>query len=151
MNDTDANAVFAPIWRRKWLILAVALLVGVASYFYYKHQRPTYQAATQVFLGAGAEEQVPGEKGGGKGRPSSFSDQAALINTIVVEQVRRRLKAEHKNAAARTGKIKAKLPEKSEFITITTEAHSAKNAALLANLTARIYIARLQRGHRQAV
>ena len=29
MNETtDATAIFAPLWRRKWLILIVALLVG---------------------------------------------------------------------------------------------------------------------------
>ena len=32
MNETtDATAIFAPLWRHKWLILAVALLVGAAE------------------------------------------------------------------------------------------------------------------------
>lgn len=142
MNETtDASTIFAPIWRRKWLILLVGVVVAAASYFYYKRQRPTFQAGTQVFLGAGAEEEVPGERAGGKAR-GSLSDQAAVINTIVVEQVRRRLKAEHKGALLRGAKVKAKAPEKSEFISISTEAHSARAAALLANLTARAYIRR---------
>jgi len=54
---TDAGAIFAPIWRRKWLILVVALLVGVGTYLYYKRVTPTYESVTQIYLGAGAEEQ----------------------------------------------------------------------------------------------
>jgi Mrp family chromosome partitioning ATPase len=152
MNETtDATAIFAPIWRRKWLILLVGVIVAAGSYFYYKRQPPTYQATTQVYLGAGAEEQAPNERATGKARSSSLSDQAAVINTIVVEQVRQRLKAEHKGKLTRHAKVKAKAPEKSEFITITTEARSAKAAALLANLTARTYIRRRNSASRHAV
>ena len=67
MNETtDATAIFAPIWRRKWLILAVGIVVAAGSYFYYKRERPIFQATTQVFLGAAAEEQAPTEKAGKK-------------------------------------------------------------------------------------
>jgi polysaccharide biosynthesis transport protein len=143
MNQTaDANAIFAPIWRRKWLIIAVAIIVGAASYFYYKRQRPTYQSSTQVFLGAGAEEQAPSERTASKNKGNALSDQAAVINTIVVEQVRRKLRAEGKPVLAKGAKVKAKAPEKSEFMTITAEAHSGKASALLVNLTAQTYIAR---------
>jgi Mrp family chromosome partitioning ATPase/capsular polysaccharide biosynthesis protein len=152
MNDTtDASAIFAPIWRRKWLILAVGIVVAAGSYLYYKHQRRTYQASTQVYLGAGAEEQAPGERVSAKGRAPVLSDQAAVINTIVVEQVRHRLRAEHKGALAHGAKVKAKAPEKSEFITITSEAHTARGAALLVNLTARAYIKRRSDAARRAV
>jgi succinoglycan biosynthesis transport protein ExoP len=151
MNETsDATSIFAPIWRRKWLILAVGIIVAAASYFYYKRQRPTYQATTQVYLGAAAEEQAPGEKAS-KNRGSALSDQAAVINTIVVEQVRIRLRAEKKGKLARQTKVKAKAPEKSEFITITTEGHTAKGVALVANLTAQTYIRRSQNNHRRAI
>ncbi|HEY2181521.1 MAG TPA: Wzz/FepE/Etk N-terminal domain-containing protein [Solirubrobacteraceae bacterium] len=150
MNDTtDASAIFAPIWRRKWLILIVAVVVAAGSYLYAKRERPTYQATTQVFLGAGAEEQAPSERS--KGHTTNQSDQAAVINSIVVEQVRRRLKAEGKAAIARGARVKAKAPEKSEFITITSEAHTARGAALLANLTAKTYIRRRTSASRRAV
>ncbi len=59
MNETtDANAIFPPIWRRKWLILFTALLVAAGTYFYYKKQTATFQASTQVYLGAGRRIRV---------------------------------------------------------------------------------------------
>jgi Mrp family chromosome partitioning ATPase len=103
-----------------------------------------------VYLGAAAEEQAPGEKAS-KNRGSVLSDQAAVINTIVVEQVRNRLRAEKKGKLARQTKVKAKAPEKSEFITITTEGHTAKGVALMANLTAQTYIQRAKNNHRRAI
>jgi succinoglycan biosynthesis transport protein ExoP len=152
MNETtDASAMFAPIWRRKWLILAVGIIVAAASYAYYKRQRPTYQASTQVFLGAGAEEQAPSERVASKSRGTVLADQAAVINTIVVEQVRRQLRDKHKTALARGTKVQAKSAEKTEFITITAEAHTAKGAALLVNLTAQTYIRRQRENHRRGI
>lgn len=144
MNETtDATAIFAPIWRRKWLILIVAILVAAGSYLYYKRQPTKFQNSTEVYLAAGAEEQFT-EKGVGKSTAASTSNQTALINSIVVELAKRTLRKEHSKVAkaAAKGKVRAKSPEKSQFITITTEAHTAKGSALLANTVAALYIKR---------
>jgi len=142
MNETsDATSILLPLWRRKWLILAVGIVVGVASYFYYKHATRLFQSTTQVYLGAGTEEQAPGEKSSAKGQATTIANQVQIINSIVVEQVRQAERKKDK-ALVRGSKIRAKAPEKSEFITITVEAHTAKGAALLANATARAFITR---------
>lgn len=142
MNETsDATSILLPLWRRKWLILAVGIVVGVASYFYYKHATRVYQSTTQVYLGASTEEQAPGEKFSTKGQATAVANQVAIINSIVIEQVRQAERKKDK-ALVRSAKIRAKAPEKSEFITITVEAHTAKGAALLANATARAFIRR---------
>jgi polysaccharide biosynthesis transport protein len=142
MNETtDATSILRPLWRRKWLILAVGIVVGVASYFYYKHQTRQFQSTTQVYLGVAAEEAAPGEKVSTKNQAAAVNNQVQIINSIVVEQVRQGLKAKDKKLV-RGSKIRAKAPEKSEFITITAEAHTAKGAALLANTTARTFIKR---------
>lgn len=152
MNETtDATAIFAPLWRRKWLILAVGIIVAAASYAYYKRQHHVFQSMTQVFLGAAAEEQAPGEKANTKSQGANLANQAAIINSIVVPKVHQQLRKEHKAAIARGSTIKAKAPtEKSEFLAITAEARTPKNSSLLANLTAQAYIRR-QRVDRQAV
>ncbi|MHB8233147.1 MAG: Wzz/FepE/Etk N-terminal domain-containing protein, partial [Solirubrobacteraceae bacterium] len=83
MNETtDATAIFAPIWRRKWLILIVAVLVAAGTYFYYKRQPSLFQASTQLYLAAGAEEQIS-EKGTGRSTAANAGTHAALINSIV--------------------------------------------------------------------
>jgi Mrp family chromosome partitioning ATPase/capsular polysaccharide biosynthesis protein len=148
MNQTtDATAIFAPLWRRKWLILGVAILVAVGTYFYYKHQPSLYSAKTQVYLGNGAEEQDQISSSGNGGKKASApapATQAVLINSSVVkEAVRRELRKQRRTLAVHAalhGTAKAKSAEKSQFLTISSEAHNARGAALLANITARVYI-----------
>ncbi len=153
MNETtDATSIFVPLWRRKWLILAVGIVVGVGSYFYYKRQTPVYLASTQIFLGASLEEPVPGEKVVAKGQGASLADETAVINSIVVESVRAQLRKEGKISLARGTKVHAKsLSEKSEFITISAEAHSARAAAFVANATAVAYINRQASLHQRTI
>jgi Mrp family chromosome partitioning ATPase/capsular polysaccharide biosynthesis protein len=141
MNQTNATPIFAPLWRRKWLILAVGIVVGVLSYVYYKHKQPTYGATTQVYIGAGSEEQPVGEKTA-KSPSTTSTNDVAIINSIVVEEVRELLRKQHNAAIAHSAKIKAKVPEKGQFITITAEASGAKRAAFLANATAQTFIKR---------
>jgi polysaccharide biosynthesis transport protein len=142
MNETtDATSILLPLWRRKWLILIVGLVVGAASYFYYKHATRVYQSTTQIYLGASLEEQAPGEKTSTKGQAANVANQVAIINSIVIEQVRSELRKKNKSVL-RGSKIRSKAPEKGEFITITAEAHKATTSVLLANTTARAFIRR---------
>lgn len=150
MNETtDATSILLPLWRRKWLILAVGVVVAVASYFYYKQTTRVYQSTTQVYLGASLEEQPPGERSSAKGQAANVANQVAIINSIVIEQVRQQLRKQDK-ALVRGSKVRAKSPEKSEFITITAEGHTAKVTALLANATARTFIKRQLAGRTRA-
>ncbi len=151
MSHPAHTPIFLPLWRRKWLILAVGVMVAAASYLYYKHKHPTYGTSTEVYLGAAAEEELPGSEKGIKNQGVNVENQSALINSLVGEEVRRRLRAEHKGALLLGSKVKAKSPEKSDFITISTEAKSARAAVLLANLTARTYVTRVRLNHQRAV
>jgi Mrp family chromosome partitioning ATPase/capsular polysaccharide biosynthesis protein len=157
MNETnDASAMFAPIWRRKWVILAVAILVALGTFLYYKHQRPHYGASTQVYLGAGAEEQIPlSGTGAKKSSAPEGKAQAVLINSPIIKQaVRAQLRKQRKSKAVKAalkGKVKAKAAEKSQFITITAEARSAKGASLLADATAQAYTHRQNSKYKRAV
>jgi polysaccharide biosynthesis transport protein len=141
-NTTDAASIFAPIWKRKWLILAVGLLVAIGTYEYYKHQTPVYSASTELYFGAPSEQQ--GSSGGaGKivtGR--ALTNQVGVINSpLIGESVRRRLRREHLDAAAR-GKAKATVNGSSAFVTIKTQAHTPKAAVQLADAYAQTFIKR---------
>jgi Mrp family chromosome partitioning ATPase/capsular polysaccharide biosynthesis protein len=143
-TTTDATAIFAPIWRRKWLILLVAVLVAGGTYLYYKRQPTLFQSTTELYLGAGSEELLSEKSISSKTASIDASTQPAIINSIVLETARKDLRKQHKHLAkvAATGKMRAKSAEKSQFVTITTEAHLSRAAALLANTVAQVYIKR---------
>lgn len=155
MNDetTDAAAIFAPLWKRKWLILSVGILVAAATYAYYKRQPSVYSATTQLYLGSGSEEQ---ELLGGAQSKTTLNDravvdQSTLINSSAVgEPVHRQLREHHDLAAAR-GKAHASASTGSDFITITSEAHTSKGAVELANAYAQAYIGRERAGYQRNV
>ncbi len=154
MNETtDAAAIFAPLWRGKWLILAAGIIVALATYGYYRHKPSVYSASTQLYVGSSSEEQGLLSSTPGKTTLSerTLSDQAALINSSIIgEAVRHRLRSEREMAAA-AGKVQAKSSGGSDFITITTEARTRKAAARLANAYAQAYIARQHANYRRVL
>src|ERR1035437_610372 len=154
MNETtDAATILAPLWKRKWLILLVGLVVAGACYEYYKRQPSLYQATTQLDLGVGSEAQQLVSGGGGKSTLTSRSlpDAASLITPGVgAEGVQARLKAEHVHASVR-GKVHAKSAAGSDFVAITPEARTGKAAARLANAYALVYIARQHTNYQRQV
>jgi Mrp family chromosome partitioning ATPase/capsular polysaccharide biosynthesis protein len=153
MNDTttDAASIFSPLWKRKWLILAVAVLVAAGTYEVEKRKPPVYTAATQLYLGVASEQAAAGGGSGGRASKNSLADEAGLINSgIIGEVVRKRLRSEHNRAAA-LGKAKAKASGQGEFIVITTEARTPRAAVALANAYAKAFINRQDEHYRQSV
>jgi succinoglycan biosynthesis transport protein ExoP len=154
MNDTiDATEIFAPLWKRKWLILIVGVLVGVATYVYYQHQQPVYGASTGIYLGSGSEVQaLLGETPTNTaGSDRSISNQVLLINSsVVANAVAQRLIKEH-NLAPAGGTAEARSTEGSDFILISSTASSGQAAADLANAYAHVYLRLREAGYRQNV
>ncbi len=154
MNETtEPTAIFAPIWRRKWLILLVGVIVAAATYLYYKHQPTVYTASTQIYLGGGTEEQ--GLLNSTQSKITlddrDVTDQATLINSNSLgEPVHQRLRVEHHLAAAR-GKAHASAAGSSDFITIVAEAHTSKGAEQLADAYAAAYVKRQHTHYRREV
>src|ERR1700730_14887433 len=146
MNETtsDAASIFAPLWKRKWLILLVGIAVAAATYEYYKHQPASYTAKTSLYLG-GTSESVGTL--GGQGSKTSVSgreltNQVELINSVInPAPVHKHLREEGDLKAAKS-KSKAAASASSSFITITTEGRSPKGAVDLANALAQSYILR---------
>jgi Mrp family chromosome partitioning ATPase len=154
MNDTtDAATIFAPLWKRKWLILIVGVLVAAATYAYYKHKPPVYGATTEVYLGAGSEVQslISGTAGNSTQSAQELADQAELINSNVVgEAVQRRLQKEHRLGVT-AGTAQAAPSATSDFITISARAGTAEGAALLANTYAQVYLSERDANYRRQV
>ncbi len=153
MNQTtDAINVFAPIWRRKWLILIVAVLVSAGAYLHYKSAPTVFAEKTQLYLGAGSENQTQLNNTLGKQNLSQtyLANQAALINSTIAEQVHKKFKREHNTAAAK-GKAKAKATASTDFIQISAEARTPLATAQVANAYAEAYIARHQRNFSRTI
>jgi Mrp family chromosome partitioning ATPase len=147
MNETttDTASIFAPLWKRKWLILLVGLVVAGATYEYYKHKTPLYTAKTSLYLGGSSEQGASGASGAAKTPSASgreLTNQVELINSpIIGTPVRKHLREEGDLVGART-KLKAAASPTSSFITITTEGPSPRIDVKLANAYAQAYIAR---------
>lgn len=145
MNDTpDFATLLAPLWKRKWLIFAVAAIVAAGTYYYYHRQTKVYSATTQLDLGAGMEARqlANGAQSRATLNSRSLADAAALIeSSSVTESVRQRLRHEGV-PPGRVGKVRAKAAAESYIVTITAEAHSPKQASRLANDYALVYIER---------
>jgi Mrp family chromosome partitioning ATPase/capsular polysaccharide biosynthesis protein len=153
MNETtDATAMFAPVWRRKWLILIIGVLVSVGSYAHYKKAPSKFAVKTQLYLGAAAEGQALLNNTLGKTtlNATAIANQAALINSSIGETVHKAFRKAH-NLDAAKGKVKAKATASSSFIVLTAEGHTATAAAQLANAYAQAYIRRHQRNYERAV
>lgn len=137
MNETtnDAASIFSPLWRRKWMILAVAFLVAAGTYEYYKHEKPVYGASTELYLGSASEGQA---KSALSGRSATANAVGLIGSPIISQLVRKRLHAEH---TAVRGTVKVVAGKASDFIDISTRAPSPRAAMKLANAYAQAYIA----------
>jgi succinoglycan biosynthesis transport protein ExoP len=154
MNDsTDATAIFAPLWKRKWLILLVGVLVAAATYAYYGHKPGEYGAGTAIYLGNGSEVQaLIGEaQANGTESDRSITNQVVLINSSVVGDVVRRQLLKEGNIQAAEGIAQATATPGSDFIAITSRAQSGEAAADLANAYAQVYLRLREASYRRNI
>ncbi len=154
MNETtDATAIFAPLWKRKWLILIVGILVAGATYAYYKHQPKVYAATTDLYLGGGSEVQslLNNTQPNTAQNDRALADQAALINSNVVGNAVQQQLTRERDLVASTGTAQATSATGSDFITISTKAGSGQGAAQLANTYAEVYLRQRDADYRHQI
>jgi Mrp family chromosome partitioning ATPase/capsular polysaccharide biosynthesis protein len=154
MNETsDFATLLAPLWRRKWLILAVAVVAAAGTYFYYHRQTSVYSAGTQLDLSGGFEAQqlATGAQTRSTLNNRALADAATLITSSGIrEAVQARLRREHA-PATHLGNVRARGAAESDLVTIVAEAHSAKQAARLANDYALAYVEKQHLRHQSEV
>jgi Mrp family chromosome partitioning ATPase/capsular polysaccharide biosynthesis protein len=152
-DTTDASAIFAPLWKRKWLILAVGVLAAVATYFFYNHQQAEYRSSTGIYLGSGSEvQELLGESNtNSAGNDRSIANQVVLINSSVVSNAVRRRLARKGDLEAAEGFAEAGSAEGSDLIVITTFASTSQAAADLANAYAQVYLRLREAGYRHNI
>jgi non-specific protein-tyrosine kinase len=137
-DTVDVRAYLRPIWRRKWIIVAIAVLAAVGTYLVSSHQTKRYVASTQLYIQTANPTQVVQGQTSAAPSPQILADDATQIES-----------AQAATAAARALKIPisgsntvvATPGTNSSFITITVTSDSPAVAANLANTYAQQFLA----------
>lgn len=149
----DGAAIFYPLWRRKFFILGVGLLVAVATYLYFSGRPKVYEASTKIYLGGSGQVEslitgTPAQVGGSE---RLLTNAIEFINSAGLrEAVDARLVKQHDLVAARGGVV-ASSSTGSDFITIATTASVPGAAANLANVYASVYLSQSNATRRQQI
>ncbi len=144
-QTTDAINVFAPIWRHKWLILIVAVLVSAGAYLHYKSAPTVFRRENPAVPGGGQRKpdppqqhtrqaeprpDLPGQPGGA----DRFDDRRTGSQEIGTRSQHRRREGEGQKQRARFAST--------DFIQISAEARTPLATAQVANAYAEAYITR---------
>lgn len=136
----DLRAYLRVLWRRKWLLLAVVILVPMAAYLYSARSPNVYQASILMEIQPPSGTSLPNTQNSvPSDQTGVLSDQsvaiaARLIQTSGVAQAAaRRLSLSQSAAASLLGDITVSPDVTTGFITVTASAPSPRRAADLAN------------------
>jgi Mrp family chromosome partitioning ATPase/capsular polysaccharide biosynthesis protein len=136
----DLRSYFRPIWRRKWIILAIVVVATGATYFISSRQHNSYAASTKVYVevanptvnvatGSGSSGSIGLE--GVPLTPTTIADVAQLITAQgVTNVVARRLGI---SASSAEQSVTATPDATSDFVTVAATSGSQQLAARLAN------------------
>jgi tyrosine-protein kinase len=122
-----------PVWRHKWAVAGLVILITAATYLYYSHQPASYRAETDIYLstdGAGAIIT-------GADQPSSNNQDLATQAQIaqsraVADEVVRKLKFRG-DPQTLLDSVAAVAQASTNFITIQAVWPTAQGAADIAN------------------
>ena len=135
----DLRDFVGPVWRRRWLVLAIIMLSTVATYTASERKEDRYRATTQVFV---ASANIATIVGGGEslGTERTTLDQAKLLRSRpVTEAVKARLHLPD-SPSALAGSVTAVPTPGSNFVTVTAQRASGAQAAAVANAYVEEYI-----------
>jgi succinoglycan biosynthesis transport protein ExoP len=128
-----------PVWRFKFVVLAVVVLATAATYFYADHKTKIYQASTQLYVGQSSLQQLLSPSATAQS-DRTVADQALLATTPkVAEVVRKGLRLPASTEALRRA-VSVAPDSTTDFLTITAQSTKPGLAAQLANGFAHAYL-----------
>jgi Mrp family chromosome partitioning ATPase len=127
-----------PVWKRRWMILALVVVITAIVSVYYARRPPTYRATTQVFVGpeGGASPGVAAAPP----TPQQLANQATLLTSTETAAVVAKAIGYKGSAGSLAGSVTALPSTTTSFITISSHASSAALAATIVNAFARQFI-----------
>ncbi len=134
----DLRDYLAPIWRHKWIVLALAVVVTVGTYLYYNHKPRTYAATTDVYLKTqGADTLITNTQQTSSDR--ELANQARILESRAVAlRVARELKFRG-DPDVLLNEVEVVPSPQADFVTIRALSSSGTGAAELANAFARAF------------
>jgi succinoglycan biosynthesis transport protein ExoP len=140
-DHVDPRALIRPLWRRRWMIVAIVVLATVATYVYYGSRPKQYTATTSIFVRQSPLDQFLYGGSSGADPARTTVNQATLLDsrpvaTAVVEQI-------HYPGSpdALLGNVQASASAESDFVKIKAKGATAEQAAAIANGFAQQFIA----------
>jgi Mrp family chromosome partitioning ATPase/capsular polysaccharide biosynthesis protein len=136
-DQPSAADYFRPIWRRRWLILIIAVIATVGTYVYYNRKPRVYEASTSLYVGNGSYVQSLLGEGGSNGDPTrTLTDLATLVDSPPVVADAEKLVGN----PAHLGSVQASPATDSDFIDLSSRGTSPIYAAATVNAYARAFI-----------
>ena len=135
----DLRTYTRPIWRWKWVVLAIAILAAGGTYALTSREHKTYTATTRVYVqNADPVASVTGGQPSGPPSQQGLQDIAALftgqtITTTVYSQLGL--------SVGSAGSVVVSPESTSSFVDVTASSHSAAMAARLANTYVSVFLA----------
>jgi Mrp family chromosome partitioning ATPase len=144
-DELDLRSYVRPVWRRKWIVLAIVIVAAAGTYFLSARQPKVYTASTSMFVSDPNPAADITSPAGGDLAPTgvALANVAQLLTTASVQTaVEKTL-----GPAAGAGSVTATASSTSSFVTVTATSHSPILAARLANT----YISTFLASRRQQV
>jgi receptor protein-tyrosine kinase len=138
---------FAPVFNRRWLVLAIVVVSAVATYVYASSKPTVYKASTKLYTAQEGNSLLGVTAGYSDDR--TVENQATLLTSVdVARGVARKIR--YKGAPADlAGSVSASPSKGADFITITARASDPDQAARVANAFAQQFMA-FRSGERRA-
>jgi polysaccharide biosynthesis transport protein len=135
----DLRDYLAPVWRYKWLILALAISVATATYLYYAGKPKIYESSTDIYLGtSGVEGLVTGTEQTGSER--QLANQARVLRSRpVAARVARKI-GFNGDPEALLGGLQVVADPDADFLTLVAVWPDPQGAARLANAFAQAFL-----------
>jgi Mrp family chromosome partitioning ATPase/capsular polysaccharide biosynthesis protein len=139
VDKPDPHDYLAPIWRHRWIILALALMVALATYLYYGSKAKSYESSTDIYLGtSGVEELVTGTDQTGTER--EVANQARVLRSrAVAARVARKI-GFNGDPEELLGALEVVADPEADIVTLSAVWGDPRRAARLANEFAHAFL-----------
>jgi len=138
-GSSDLRDLTGPIWRRRWLLLAIIVMSTVGTYTASARQADVFRSSTQVFVSNSQIAQIIGGGDAGGTDRSTLDQAKLLLSRSVTEGVIKRLRLSD-TPDALVDTVTAEPVTGSNFVSVTAERGSAAEAAAVANAYVLEYI-----------